>query len=118
MIEYTFISEHGGYFNDYTTGYKLTYIKERVKRTLLFYDDNMQNFIDFVKSYYAKNGSTVVVNGNCFSCDLYVEITENRNKVLKRFPAWQLRELIEMQRNNKKQYGIELKKLFEYGETK
>lgn len=118
MIEYTLISEHGGYFNDYTTGYKLTYMEERVKRTLLYYDDNMQNCIDFVTSYYAKNGSTVVINGNRFACDLYIEITENRNKVLKKFQVWNLIKLMTMKCNNKKQYNVELKKLFEYGETK
>lgn len=62
MIVYVLKAVYGGYFNDYTTGYKLTYIKEREKNTLLYYDDNLDDFINFVTGYYGKHGLLKIID--------------------------------------------------------
>lgn len=118
MIVYVFKSLYGGYFNDYTTGYKLTYIKEREKTILLYYNDNLDDFISFVTDYYSKHGLSVEINRKIYSCDLIIEITNNRKDVLKTFTVWCLLEHMELKRNNRKLYHNELKKLFEVGDTK
>lgn len=118
MIVYVFKAVYGAYFNDYTTGYKLTYIPERAKTSLLYYDDNVDNIIDFIVKYYGKHGMSVEINRKILSCDLDIEITNDRKDVLKTFGVWDLLNIMEMKRNNRKLYNDELKKLFEVGDTK
>ena len=117
MIVYVLKAVYGGYFNDYTTGYKLTYIKEREKTVLLYYDENIDNFLDFVYAYKSKNGSTVEINRNGYYCDLIIDVTNDRKNVLKTLSTTKL-DMIELKCNNKKQFYNKVKKLFEVGETK
>lgn len=118
MIVYVLKAVYGAYFNDYTTGYKLTYIPERAKISLLYYNDVLDDFVNFALQYVGKNGSTVEINRNRYSCDLVIEVTNDRKNVLKTLSRFDLEKVVEIKRNNKKKYNEELKKLFEVGETK
>lgn len=112
MIIYVFSALYGGYFNDYTTGYKLTYIKEREKKILLYYDENIDSFLKYVYAYKSKHGSTVEINREVYACKLMIDVTNDRKDVLKTFCTTKL-DVVEMKYNNKNQCRNELKKLFE-----